>query len=103
MHEHLQQQIESLSSLLEQSEREKEELRQSLSDTREQHERMEELLMEETEVRIRSELEPALRRGERVSEEMKRVAEEKDKELVQVHTDFAPVFQVLFHAALDAS
>ena len=27
---------------------------------------------------------------------------EKDKELVQIHTDFAPVLQVLFHAALDA-
>ena len=27
---------------------------------------------------------------------------EKDKELMQMHTDFAPVLQVLFHAALDA-
>ena len=27
---------------------------------------------------------------------------EKDKELVQMHTDFSPVLQVLFHAALDA-
>ena len=27
---------------------------------------------------------------------------EKDKELVQMHTDFAPVLQVLFHASLDA-
>ena len=27
---------------------------------------------------------------------------ENDKELMQMHTDFAPVLQVLFHAALDA-
>ena len=27
---------------------------------------------------------------------------EKDKELMQMHTDFAPVLQVLFHTALDA-
>jgi hypothetical protein len=27
---------------------------------------------------------------------------EKDKELVQMHTDFSLVLQVLFHAALDA-
>ena len=27
---------------------------------------------------------------------------EKDKELVQMHTDFSPVLEVLFHAALDA-
>ena len=27
---------------------------------------------------------------------------ENDKELVQMHTDFSPILQVLFHAALDA-
>ena len=32
----------------------------------------------------------------------KREQLEKDKELVQMHTDFALVLQVLFHAALDA-
>ena len=32
----------------------------------------------------------------------KREQLEKDKELVQMHTDFAPILQVLFHAALDA-